>query len=394
MHFVERVEKSNIIDSLSFFPAVAILGPRQSGKTTLSKQICCTEDWVTLDLEKPSDLAKLEDAESFFQFHRNKNVCLDEVQRRPQIFSLLRSIIDEDRRPGRFLLLGSASVELLQQSSESLAGRISYHSILPLNLKELTHAALLPPLPLLQSLISRGGFPQSFLAPSDSLSWVWRQQFVQTFLERDLGLLDIKIPPLQMRRLWLMCAHFHGQILNYSKIASSLDVTHPTVKSYIDTLNATFMLRYLTPWEVNLKKRLVKSPKIYIRDSGILACLLELSSFEQIFSHPSYGAFWEGVALENIIQTLRWQELSYGFFRTHTGEEIDLIGTYKQKILAFEFKTSSSPKIPSTLLKTLDELKVDSFFVVTPNSDTFTLHGGRVKVTSLHTFLGSFSISI
>lgn len=391
MKILDRLEKSNIINSLSFFPAVAILGPRQAGKTTLAKQLGPNQEWIYLDLERPSDLAKLEDSESYLQLHKNKLICLDEVQRRPDLFNLLRSLIDEDRRPGRFLLLGSASLELLQQSSESLAGRIAYHQVLPFNLLEMKQAPLDDGALLFHKALTRGGFPDSFLAPSDELSWSWREQFIQTFLERDLALLQVRTPALQMRRLWLMCAHFHGQLVNYSKIAGSLDVSHPTVKSYIDTLVATFMVQLLPPWEVNVKKRLVKSPKIYLRDTGILACLLDLQDFERIFSHPSYGAFWEGFAVENIMQELGLKNLSFGFYRTHTGEEIDLVCRHKGKVLGFEFKTSSQPKLAEHTARTLDEIGIDEFHVVVPNSETYPILSGRGRVVSLDNLLAELS---
>jgi predicted AAA+ superfamily ATPase len=319
--------------------------------------------------------------------HKTKLVCLDEVQRRPDIFSLLRSLIDEARRPGRFLLLGSASIELLQQSSESLAGRIAYHQVLPFNWKEVQQVALPADTSIFQRALLRGGFPDSFLAPTDDLSWSWREQFIQTFLERDLALLQVKTPAMQMRRLWLMCAHFHGQIVNYSKIAGSLDVTHPTVKSYIDTLVATFMIQLLPPWEVNIKKRLVKSPKIYLRDPGILASLLGLQTFESIYSHPSYGAFWEGYALENIIQHLGIRKPAFGFYRTHTGEEIDLVCRHNGKTLGFEFKTGSQPKLAEHTRSTLDEIGIDDFYVVVPERETYPILSGRGKVISLNNLL-------
>lgn len=387
MIIIQRTEKTKILQNLSFYPAVALLGPRQAGKTTLAKQLGEGKDWVYLDLERPSDLAKLEDAESYLQMHRTKLVCLDEVQRRPDIFNLLRSLIDEDRRPGRFLLLGSASVELLQQSSESLAGRIAYHQVLPFNWKEIQQVASTAGASIFQRALQRGGFPDSFLAPSDDLSWSWREQFIQTFLERDLALLQIRTPATQMRRLWLMCAHFHGQIVNYSKIAGSLDVTHPTVKSYIDTLVSTFMIQLLQPWEVNIKKRLVKSPKIYLRDPGILASLLGLQTFESLYSHPSYGAFWEGYAIENIIQHLGIREPSFGFYRTHTGEEIDLVCQYNGKTLGFEFKTGSQPKLAEHTRNTLDEIGIDEFYVVVPDRETYPILSGRGKVISLDNVL-------
>jgi hypothetical protein len=387
MNLLERSEKSNILNSLSFYPAVALLGPRQAGKTTLAKQLGAGREWVYLDLERPSDLAKLDDAESYLQLHKGKMVCLDEVQRRPAIFNILRSLIDEDRRPGRFLLLGSASVELLQQSSESLAGRVAYHQVLPFNWREIEQAPLQESESLFHRALARGGFPNSFLAPTDNLSWSWREQFIQTFLERDLALLQVRTPALQMRRLWLMCAHFHGQIVNYSKIAGSLDVTHPTVKAHIDTLVATFMVQLLPPWEVNIKKRLVKSPKIYLRDPGILAALLDLQGFENIFNHPSYGAFWEGFALENIVQSLRLKPLAFGFYRTHTGEEIDLVCRHKGKTLAFEFKTSSQPKLAAHTKNTLDEVGIDELYVVVPNTETYPTLSGRGKVISLDSLL-------
>jgi predicted AAA+ superfamily ATPase len=286
-------------------------------------------------------------------------------------------LIDEDRRPARFLILGSASPELLRQSSETLAGRIAYHELTPLLSTELPGMDW-------KQLINRGGFPNSMLAQNDHESMVWREHFITTFIERDLSLTGLDCTPSFMRRLWLMLAHLNGQIMNYSKLAQSLDVTHPTVKRYLDILIRTFMIFRLEPYHVNIKKRLVKSPKYYFSDPGIFNSFLELGSFDELYHHPGFGSVWEGLAIYNILKVFNVKH-PFGFFRTHQGEEIDLIINKKGRSLAFEFKASSHPQLDAkTLLPILDELEIEFLYVITPQSDPFTLLGGRAKVLSLN----------
>ncbi len=378
---IERKIKANIIEDLRHFPAVAILGPRQVGKTTLAKGMI-GKDALYLDLERPSDLAKLQDAETFFALHRNKLICLDEVQLRPDLFPVMRAVIDSDRRPGRFLILGSSSPELLRQSAETLAGRLAYNHVTPFTADEILSEQSAKQASWSKRLW-RGGFPESYLAKTDEISFRWRESYIQTLLERDLRQhFGIDISPQKMRRLWLMCAHLNGQVLNYSKLGGSLDQSHPTVKSHLDILESTFMVRRLLPFEVNLKKRLVKSPKLYMRDSGVLTALLDLRDFDQLYSHPSYGSCWESYAVENILETIKPKGL-YGFFRTHQGDEVDLVVQIGSKRIGFECKASSSPSLSPQSYAAMSMLGLHKFFIVVPDGDTYPIEKGRIIVAPL-----------
>lgn len=387
MEMIDRKIKPSINNSLSYFPVTALLGPRQVGKTTLAKAICKDQDRATvyLDLERPSDLAKLDDAETYLSLHKDKLVCLDEIQRKPDLFPLLRSLVDESRRPGQFLVLGSASPELLRQSSETLAGRISYIHVQPFSFDEMKAARGAEP--LFQRALWRGGFPDSFLAPSDQLSASWRDNFITTFLERDLAQMGINVSSHEMRRLWLMCAHSHGQLANYSKLGQSLDMTHPTVKKHIDHLCATFMLRLLMPCEANTKKRLVKAPKVYVQDAGIFCSLMEIGGFDDLYSHPAYGSVWEGFAINSIL-TKYPEAKQHGFFRTHSGDEIDLLMKIKGKMFAFEFKVGSATKVSEKLIAYLDILGCEKLYVIVPDlKEAYPVLKGRATVISLADFL-------
>jgi predicted AAA+ superfamily ATPase len=377
----ERSVKFNIIRDLESFPAVAILGPRQVGKTTLAKTLL-GNGAIYLDLERPSDLSKLQDAETFFELHQSKMICLDEVQLRPDLFPIMRAVIDADRRPGRFLILGSSSPELLKQSAETLAGRLAYHHVTPLLADEIVIQQTKTE-SIWSKRLWRGGFPESYLAPSDEVSYRWRESYIQTFLERDLRVhFGIDVSPQKMRRLWLMCAHSNGQVLNYSKLGSSLDQTHPTIKSHIDVLESTFMVRRLLPFEVNLKKRLVKSPKLYVRDSGILSTLLDLQDFDQLYSHPAYGSCWESYAIENILATIKPKGM-FGFFRTHQGDELDLVMKIGTKKIGFECKASSSPSISPQNHTAMQLLGLHKLYVVVPDGDVYPIEKDKVIVTPL-----------
>ncbi len=378
---IERELKQRVARDLKQFPAVAILGPRQSGKTTLAKLV--TEsypDALYLDLQWHSDLVKLEDAVSFLTSHQDKLICLDEVQLRPNLFPLLRSLIDHDRRAGRFLILGSSSLELLRQSSETLAGRVSLTYLTPFYLHELKKAG--ESFKDWKQLLWRGGFPDSYLASNDEQSFLWRENYVQTFVERDLQQFGVNVSSQFMRRLWEMCCHLHGQIVNYSKLGQSLDVTHPTIKRHIDDFEKTFMIRQLPLFTINTKKRLVKSPKLYIRDSGLLTFLLGLDSFDRLHAHPVYGSCWEGFAMENVLAMLSFRGVC-GFFRTQSGEEIDLVLQHRGKLLGFEFKTSSAPKLSAGAKAAAEMLKLDRLFVVIPTGDSYPIEGDKILVTPL-----------
>ena len=378
--YIKRGVETQIQEFLSDFPAVAILGPRQCGKTTLALELIKhLPDSIYLDLEKPSDFRKLFDPELFFKLNRNKLVCLDEIQRYPELFAILRSIIDQNGQNSQFLLLGSASRDLIRQSSESLAGRVSYIELAPFFLSEITAAKQELEKDLMPLWI-RGGFPNSYLAKDDKRSVIWRENFIRTFLEQDIPQLGFRIPAETLNRLWRMLAHSHGQVLNNSAIGSSLGVSHTTVRSYVDLLSQTFMIRVLKPHFVNLKKRLVKSPKIYIRDSGILHTLLEVENYNSLVAHPIYGASWEGFALENII--LAFSGWNPSFYRTIAGAEIDLILTKGTKKIGIEFKASSAPQITKGFWNALRDLKLDNAWIVAPVNDTYPLRE-NVFVTSL-----------
>jgi hypothetical protein len=362
-------------------PAVAILGPRQCGKTTLAGQIVKKfNQSVYLDLENPGDLAKLSDPLAFFSLHSDDLVCLDEIQRAPELFSTLRSIIDERARNAQFLILGSAGRDLIRQSSESLAGRIAYLDLTPFLISELEAAQKDD----IRRLWLRGGFPRSYLAEDLDISFEWRQDFILTFLERDIGMLGFRMPPTRLGRFWKMCAHIHGSLLNASKLADSLGVSSHTVRSYIDLLEHTFMLRVLLPDAPNLKKRLVKSPKIYIRDSGILHALLAIRTHDDLLSHPILGASFEGFAMENILAFAKNYEPS--FYRTSAGAEIDLILRRGRRTLAFELKSSSVPRVSKGFWNALEDISPDEAYVVAPVKESYPLKGD-VMVSPLQEIL-------
>ncbi|MDY6988741.1 MAG: ATP-binding protein [Thermodesulfobacteriota bacterium] len=356
-------------------PAVAILGPRQCGKTTLALQIVeKIAQAVYLDLENPGDLAKLDDPLAFFGLHNNDLVCLDEIQRAPEIFSVLRSIIDDRARNGRFLILGSAGPDLIRQSSESLAGRIAYLDLTPFLLSELEAAQKHD----VRRLWLRGGFPRSYLAEGSGVSFQWRQDFIRTFLERDIGMLGFRMPPARIGRFWKMCAHLHGALLNASKLADALGVSSHTVRSYIDLLEHTFMLRALLPDTSNVKKRLVKSPKVYIRDSGILHALLAIRTQDDLLSHPILGTSFEGFAMENILACAKDYEPS--FYRTSAGAEIDLILRRGRRTLAFELKSATVPRVSKGFWNALDDISPDEAYVVAPIKESYPMKGGVMVV--------------
>lgn len=379
---IERLIQQAVLQSLDFFPAVGLIGARQVGKTTLAKMI--SENWpgeyLYLDMESPTDQSRLEDAELFLSAHESKLVIIDEIQRRGDLFPLLRSLIDRNRRPGRFLILGSASPSLKRQASESLAGRIAYHELYPFSILEVPSSEDKQ----LKSLWIRGGYPNSFLAPSDELSLQWRKEFIQTHLERDLPNLGVRIHVATLDRFWRMLGHYHGQLWNASQIAGSLGVTGPTVKHYLNVLQDTFMLRLLMPYHVNLKKRLVKTPKVYLRDSGLLHALRNLQTWDEILAHPIAGASWEGFLVEQIFSMLpsRWDAY---FYRTQVGAEIDLllIPPGGQKPIAVEFKYSLSPKLTKGFYTAMEDTLSDHAYVVYPGQDHWPL-AGNITVLPAH----------
>jgi len=368
---IERVLKKKIWHSLQSFPVVAILGSRQVGKTTLAKQIQqeMTAESVYLDLELPSDLAKLSEAELFLGRLAEKTVIIDEIQRKPDLFSLIRALVDQKRRPGRFLVLGSASGDLLRQSAETLAGRIIFHELTPFTLQEVADLD-----DIAERLWIRGGYPDSFLAEDENISWIWRESFVKTFLQRDMPLLGIRVSPILIKRFWEMLAHVHGQLWNGSMIAKSLGVSNPTIAHYLDLLEQTFTIRRLPAYSANLKKRLVRSPKVYIRDTGILHLLLGIPHVENIYGHPVCGHSWEGFVIEQVIAQLppAWEAC---FFRSAAGAEIDLVLHRGGKAeAAIEIKLSMSPRVDKGFWFALDDLELSRGFVIYPGKDTYPLH--------------------
>jgi predicted AAA+ superfamily ATPase len=368
---------------LEAFPAVTLLGPRQCGKTTLARAITEArrargEAVVTLDLERPSDLARLTDPEAFLRRHAGALVCIDEVQRRPDLFPVLRALIDEERRPGRFLLLGSASPTLLRQASESLAGRVAQHELAPFSFAEVVAPGHAP----LDRLWLRGGFPESVLARSDDDSLRWREQFVRTFLEQDIPQLGFRVPASVLGRFWQMCAHLQGQVQNLSALGRSMGTTHTAARHYLDMLEQTFVLRTLPPLEANLGKRLVKSPKMYLRDSGLLHALLGLDSYDALAGHPVFGASWEGFVVEQVLlatQGTRWRASHY---RTAKGDELDLVlerpaaRGAKARRVAIECKASSAPAVTRGFWTAIGDLAIREAWVVAPVREAFPIGEG------------------
>ena len=371
---IARVLLQSATRQLGFSPAVALLGPRQVGKTTLARTIAAAYPGaVSLDLQLASDRSKLADGSGFLQANRDRLVILDEVQYLPQVFAQLRPEIDAQRRPGRFLLLGSASGRLLQQSSESLAGRASYLELTPLLVSEVLGppdagpgSEAQPVLLTLQKLWLRGGFPVSYTAPTDALSFGWRTDFIATFLNRDIREIGVNVPAQTLHRFWRMVAHLHGQLFNASSIAASLGgISHSTVSRYLDSLVDTMMLRRLEPHFVNVGKRLVKSPKVYVRDCGLLHALLNIPDINGLIGHPIAGHSWEGLMVEQICALVP-KGVDLGFYRTAAGAEIDLVVEWGNKKLGFEIKFSSAPKVSKGFWLACQDLGLDHAYVLAP----------------------------
>lgn len=367
---IERHIKQRLVEAIADAPAVALLGPRQVGKTTLAQEIGDTRPSIYLDLESSADRAKLTDPEAYLASHEDELVILDEVHRAPELFQSLRGLIDRGRRKGktagRFLLLGSASVDLLQQSGESLAGRISYLELGPLN-------ALEAPTDDLETLWARGGFPSSFLASSDVTSFRWRQDFIRTYLERDIPQLVPRLPAETLRRLWTMLAHNQSELLNAANLARALAIDNKTVARYLDLLVDLLLVRRLQPWHSNAGKRLVKSPKVYVRDSGIVHALLRLPTREDVLGHPVVGGSWEGFVIESLVAAAP-EGTDASFYRTSAGAEIDLLLTLPGGTLwAIEIKRGSAPKVGRGFHQACADLKPTKTFVVYGGIERFPL---------------------
>ena len=386
---IKRSLENKLIDAINNMPVVALLGPRQVGKTTLALEVAklIGKDSHYLDLELDSDIAKLSDAQAYLERFKNKLLVIDEVQRQPDLFRLLRSLVDVRKRAGertaQFLLLGSSSRDLIQHSSETLAGRIRFIELSPFSASELS----------IQDGYQydmeehwlRGGFPDSYLATSNDQSWSWRGDFISSYIERDIPLMGPHIQSTTMRRLWTMLAHNNGQQANYSKLGESVGVNYKTIKSYIDTLSDFYMVRQLQPWSGNSKKRLVKAPKVYLRDSGIAHRFLTITDFESLLGHPVVGASWEAFVVENILGQLsdKWQ---YSYYRTSAKAEIDLVLEGPNQIWAIEIKRSLSPSVSKGFYYACDDINATHKFIIYPGEDSYPTIN-NVEVVGLIEFL-------
>lgn len=382
MHgLLERNIGTFVKENLALFPAIAILGPRQCGKSTLTKMLFKDSNtFLYIDLQNLDDQNKLKEPRLFFQANQDVTICLDEIQLVPELFSILRSEIDRNRRPGRFILLGSASRDLIQRTSESLAGRIGLIELTPFTINEVekqTHFEL-------NRFWMRGGYPDSYLAQSNQGSTLWRENFLRTYVERDIPQLGFQISALQIRRLLTMCAHSQGQLLNSSKLGASLGVTYQTVRRYIDLMEQTFIVRSLLPLEKNIKKRLVKSPKIYVRDSGLLHRLLQVDDFNSLMGNPIFGASWEGLVIENIISSL--SDCNFFFYRSATGDELDLIIERGNRTIAVACKASSAPQVTKGFWRAIETVQPEKTYIVAPVSISYPFNQD-VEVCSLSDFL-------
>ena len=377
--YILRSLEQGVKESLEDYPVVALLGPRQAGKSTLVKKL--RENKLYLDLELNSDFTKLEEPELFFEQNHKALICLDEIRLIPEIFKTLRGVVDKRDRNKQFLVLGSASRDLIRQSSESLAGRVCYLELSPFHMEELDKKDPI-------ELWLRGGFPRSFLSKSHEKSFQWRENYIRTYLERDIPQLGFNIPAKSIERLWRMLAHLQGQNLNSSKLAASLGVSSHTVKSYVDILEQTFLLRTLKVFETNMKKQQIKSPKIYIRDSGLLHTLLNLETMNDMIGHPIFGSSFEGFVIENIISGFpKWK---FNYYRTKSGAEVDLVMSKGNRVVAIEIKASKAPKVERGFWSAVEDIKASEKFVIALVDETYEIQNKTI-VTNLRAFLKDFS---
>lgn len=375
---IRRTLKKKLEQSLDRNPAVVLTGPRQVGKTTLALEVARAREAVYLDLERPRDLAKITDLEQFCELNADRLLVLDEVHRVPGLLAPLRGIIDERRRAGRktgqFLLLGSASIDLLKQSGETLAGRVAYCELHPFDVREVDTDDLL-------KLWHRGGFPESFLAKSDEESFDWRLDFIRTYLERDIPQLGPRIPAETLRRFWTMLAHNQGQIFNAAAFARGLDVKGLTTSRYLDLLVDLLLVRRLQPWTSNLGRRLVKAPRTYVRDGGICHALLGIETLNDLLGHPVVGGSWEGFVIENIVGALP-RRATFGYYRTTGGAEVDLVIDLRSGgRWAIEIKRSTAPSVSKGFHSACEDLKPTRKFVVHAGGESFPLSKDIQAVT-------------
>jgi len=368
-----RGYQRQVRDSLARFRVTSLLGPRQCGKTTLARALATRPD-AYFDLEDPLDLARLEAPQQTLG-KLTGLVVIDEIQRRPDLFPLLRVLADRRGTPARFLILGSASPDLVKGVSESLAGRVGFVDLSGFDGTEVGFDRL-------DTLWVRGGFPESFLSDSDKASLHWRQQFIRTFLTRDIPQLGITIPSEQLRRFWLMIAHYHGQTWNASEIAGSLGINYKTAQRYLDILVGSFMIRALPPWTENLGKRVRKAPKIYLRDSGLFHALQRIGSLAELQSHPKLGASWEGLALEHVLRVLRAEPGEAFHWSTHGGAELDLLLVRGGQRWGFEFEYADAPRTTKSMRVALQDLKLERLVVIYPGDKDYALDE-RIEVLGL-----------
>ncbi len=361
-HYLEAIR-----DNFNIFPIIALLGPRQVGKTTLAKmfrdKFFHNEDTFYLDLEDPTDLAKLENPKQLLQ-GLNGLIIIDEIQLRPNLFSILRVLVDNTASTQKYLILGSASRDLINQSSETLAGRICYIEITPFSLGEASSYT---------DLLARGGFPKSFLSKSNKESFIWRKEYIRSFFERDIPQLGLKVPAKSLYKLWQMLVHYHGNIINYSELGRSLSISDTTAKKYIDILEGTFVLRQLQPWHVNIKKRQVKNPKIYFRDSGICNALLGTTNIQELSMHPKIGAIFEGFVIEEVTRLFKFTQGEVFFWATHNQLELDLLLSRSGKRYGMEMKYTDAPKITKSIRLSMEDLNLDGVAIIYPGKDFFVL---------------------
>jgi len=387
MELVDRILEKDILELLDHFPVVSILGSRQTGKTTLAKELMrnSKRDFLYLDLEFPDDLAKLNNASIYLKNYQDKCVVLDEVQRKPEIFALLRSLVDQNRVPGRFLLLGSASPSIIKGASESLAGRIAYKELHGFNLLETSPK---DDDDVIKHWV-RGGYPNAYLQDNVKIRLLWQQNFIRTYTERDLPALGLRSDSTTMQNFLSMLAHLHGEPCKYDVLADSLGLNKLTVKKYINFFSESFIIRILHPYFINIKKRLVRTPRVFFKDSGLLHSLLDIDTFDDLQGHPKLGKSWEGYVIEQICQLVEDSYQSY-FYRSHQGAEIDLVLAKggKPKV-AIEVKYSSSTKMSRGFYTAIEDLKTKSNFVITLNGDDYEA-AENVRLCSLFTFLTKY----
>ncbi|HMV44164.1 MAG TPA: ATP-binding protein [Leptospiraceae bacterium] len=358
-----NIYAKDILKALRDFPVVALIGARQVGKTTIARLV---KSKYHFDLENPRDLAKFENPQLLLE-NLSGVVVIDEIQRKPELFTLLRFLVDRPKNKTRFLVSGSASRELIRQASETLAGRIYYTPVYGFDLSEIKKTDW-------KRLWERGSFPMSFLAKAANKSYAWREQYITTFLEKDIPQLGITIPAYTLRRFWIMISHYHGGLLNYAELAHSFGISDMTVRKYIDILKNTFMLNVLQPWHENTGKRLTKQPKIYLSDTGIFHTLQFIEKFSQLQAHPKIGASFEGFVINQIISMQRKELVNYFFYRTHQGTELDLFWMKGGKRWGVEVKYSDAPTLTKSMQIAMNDLKLEKIWVVYPGEDRYMIH--------------------